>query len=74
MVFNTTVEINSTHARLAAHCRRWRRAFEAVARLGSLSRAAVELNVTKSAVGHQLRALESDLGATLLAGPCGGPR
>ncbi|MFG0228522.1 LysR substrate-binding domain-containing protein [Achromobacter sp. 413638] len=42
------------------------RAFEAVARLGSLSRAAVELNVTKSAVSHQLRALESDLGATLL--------
>ncbi|ASC68290.1 LysR family transcriptional regulator [Achromobacter denitrificans] len=42
------------------------RAFEAVARLGSLSRAAAELNVTKSAVSHQLRALEADLGATLL--------
>lgn len=42
------------------------RAFEAVARLGSLSRAAVELHVTKSAVSHQLRALEADLGITLL--------
>ncbi|EHK66443.1 LysR substrate-binding domain-containing protein [Achromobacter arsenitoxydans] len=42
------------------------RAFEAVARLGSLSRAAVELNVTKSAVSHQLRALEADLGVALL--------
>lgn len=42
------------------------KAFEAVARLGSLSRAAEELNVTKSAVSHQLRALESTLGTTLL--------
>ena len=42
------------------------RAFEAVARLGSLSRAAAELSVTKSAVSHQLRALEADLGVTLL--------
>ncbi|WP_224776835.1 LysR substrate-binding domain-containing protein [Achromobacter insolitus] len=42
------------------------RAFEAVARLGSLSRAAAELNVTKSAVSHQLRALEADLGTSLL--------
>ncbi|QII84391.1 LysR family transcriptional regulator [Bordetella hinzii] len=42
------------------------RAFEAVARLGSLSRAAVELNVTKSAISHQLRALEADLGVVLL--------
>jgi LysR family glycine cleavage system transcriptional activator len=42
------------------------RAFEAVARLGSLSRAAAELNVTKSAVSHQLRSLEADLGVTLL--------
>ncbi|WP_144630533.1 LysR substrate-binding domain-containing protein [Bordetella genomosp. 13] len=42
------------------------RAFEAVARLGSLSRAAAELNVTKSAVSHQLRALETDLGVALL--------
>lgn len=42
------------------------RAFEAVARLGSLSRAAAELSVTKSAVSHQLRTLEADLGAVLL--------
>ncbi|HEY0294510.1 MAG TPA: LysR substrate-binding domain-containing protein [Bordetella sp.] len=42
------------------------RAFEAVARLGSLSRAAAELNVTKSAVSHQLRTLEADLGVVLL--------
>ena len=42
------------------------RAFEAVARLGSLSRAAGELHVTKSAVSHQLRALETDLGVQLL--------
>ncbi|NMK49809.1 LysR substrate-binding domain-containing protein [Achromobacter sp. Bel] len=42
------------------------RAFEAVARLGSLSRAAAELHVTKSAVSHQLRALETDLGVPLL--------
>lgn len=42
------------------------RAFEAVARLGSLSRAATELHVTKSAVSHQLRALEADLGTPLL--------
>ncbi|OZI26403.1 transcriptional regulator [Bordetella genomosp. 9] len=42
------------------------RAFEAVARLGSLSRAAAELNVTKSAVSHQLRGLEADLGVILL--------
>jgi LysR family glycine cleavage system transcriptional activator len=42
------------------------RAFEAVARLGSLSRAAAELHVTKSAVSHQLRALEADLGVPLL--------
>ncbi|MFJ1302097.1 LysR substrate-binding domain-containing protein [Pseudomonadota bacterium AL_CKDN230030165-1A_HGKHYDSX7] len=42
------------------------RAFEAVARLGSLSSAAAELHVTKSAVSHQLRGLEADLGVILL--------
>ena len=42
------------------------KAFEAVARLGSLSRAADELSVTKSAISHQLRALESALGTTLM--------
>lgn len=37
------------------------RAFEAVARHGSVTRAARELNVTHSAVSHQLRVLESAL-------------
>ena len=35
------------------------RAFEAAARLGSLSRAAYELHVTHSAVSHQIKALEA---------------
>jgi len=42
------------------------RAFEAVARLGSVSLAALELSVTKSAISHQLRALETELGCTVL--------
>jgi LysR family transcriptional regulator, glycine cleavage system transcriptional activator len=42
------------------------RAFEAVARLGSVSRAAEEMNVTKGAVSHQIRSLEEDIGAPLL--------
>jgi LysR family glycine cleavage system transcriptional activator len=42
------------------------RAFAAVARLGSFSRAAGELNVSTSAVSHQVRGLEDTLGATLL--------
>ncbi|AUA33303.1 LysR family transcriptional regulator [Pseudomonas sp. SGAir0191] len=42
------------------------RAFEAVARLGSMALAAEELHVTKSAISHQIKALEADLGATLL--------
>lgn len=42
------------------------RAFEAAARLGSLTRAAEELNVTPSAVRHQIRALEEEIGRTLL--------
>ncbi len=42
------------------------RAFEAVARLGGFARAAAELNVTASAVSHQLRGLEEVLGARLL--------
>jgi LysR family glycine cleavage system transcriptional activator len=40
--------------------------FHAVARCGSLSRAAVELYVTPSAVSHQIHALEVHLGTTLL--------
>jgi LysR family transcriptional regulator, glycine cleavage system transcriptional activator len=40
--------------------------FHAVARCGSLSKAAVELYVTPSAVSHQIHALEVHLGTTLL--------
>src|SRR4051812_10968719 len=42
------------------------RAFEATARHGSVSRAADELHVTHSAVSHQLRALEAELGTALV--------
>ena len=42
------------------------RAFEAAARHGSLSRAAEELHVTHSAVSHQIKALETELGVPLL--------
>ncbi len=42
------------------------RAFDAVSRLGSLVAAAAELNVTPSAISHQVRALESQLGVKLL--------
>ena len=41
------------------------RVFEAVARLGSFSRAADELCVTQSAVSHQIRGLEAWFGAAL---------
>ena len=41
------------------------RAFEAVARLGSMVRAAEELHVTHSAISHQVKALETDLGVPL---------
>ena len=37
------------------------RAFEATARLGSLTKAASELNVTHGAISHQIRALEHSL-------------
>lgn len=42
------------------------RALEAAARLGSLTAAARELHVTPSAVRHQIRALEEELGWPLL--------
>lgn len=41
------------------------RCFEAVARLGSVTRAAAELSVTHSAVSQQLRQLEAQLGLPL---------
>lgn len=41
------------------------RAFEAAARLQSVSQAAVELNVTHGAVSRQIRLLEDDLGVML---------
>lgn len=41
------------------------RAFEAAARHGTLARAADELHVTPSAIGHQIRNLEESLGAAL---------
>jgi len=42
------------------------RVFEAVARLGNLTRAAEELNMTQSAVSYQIRQLESFCGGPLL--------
>lgn len=41
------------------------RAFEATARRGTVASAAEELNVTASAVSHQIRALETSLGVDL---------
>lgn len=41
------------------------RAFEAVARTGRFRDAAAELNVTRSAISHQIRALETAVGITL---------
>lgn len=41
-------------------------AFEAILRLGSVTKAADELALTQSAVSHRLRALERHFGATLL--------
>ena len=40
-------------------------AFEAVARLRSVTQAATELNVTPSAVSHRMRQLEAQLGLRL---------
>jgi LysR family transcriptional regulator, regulator of gene expression of beta-lactamase len=41
------------------------RAFEASARLGSFTRAGLELRVTQTAISHQVKALEARLGVTL---------
>jgi LysR family transcriptional regulator, glycine cleavage system transcriptional activator len=43
------------------------RAFEAAARLQSLSRAAQALNLTHGAISHQIKSLERDLGVALFA-------
>ncbi|TDQ80576.1 LysR family glycine cleavage system transcriptional activator [Dongia mobilis] len=42
------------------------RAFEAVARLGSVRQAAAELHVTPGAVSQQVKALEAEIGAALV--------
>jgi DNA-binding transcriptional LysR family regulator len=42
-------------------------AFEVVSRLGSISQAAEELNLTVSAVSHQIANLEDFVGARLFA-------
>ncbi len=42
------------------------RAFEAAARAGSLTRAAESLNLTHSAISHQIKALESEFGVRLI--------
>ncbi|WEX75531.1 LysR family transcriptional regulator [Sinorhizobium numidicum] len=41
------------------------RAFEASARLGSFTRAGLELRVTQTAISHQVKSLEATLGVTL---------
>jgi LysR family transcriptional regulator of beta-lactamase len=43
----------------------WLRAFEAAARHASFTKAAIELNVTPAALGHQVKALEERLGTPL---------
>jgi LysR family glycine cleavage system transcriptional activator len=42
------------------------RAFEAAARTGSLTKAALALNLTHGAIGHQIKALEAMLGVRLI--------
>ena len=42
------------------------RTFTVVARLGGISAAALELNLTKGAVSHQIKALENELGFKIL--------
>jgi len=42
------------------------RAFEAAARVGSLTKAAQALNLTHGAISHQIKSLESDLGVRLV--------
>lgn len=42
------------------------KAFESVARLGSVTAAATELGITQSAVSHQIRRLQAELGETVM--------
>lgn len=50
------------------------KAFESAARLGRMSLAASELNVTPGAVSRSIRRLEQELGVTLFQGPKGALR
>ena len=48
------------------------RAFEAVVRMKNFKAAAMELNVTPSAISHQIKQLEDDLGCSLMSRGRGG--
>jgi LysR family transcriptional regulator, glycine cleavage system transcriptional activator len=63
---NNELAIESSVANRALPPLSMLRAFEAVARHQSVTRAAAELNVTQSAVSHQVKALEQWLDAKLL--------
>ncbi|MCT8991792.1 LysR substrate-binding domain-containing protein [Chelativorans sp. SCAU2101] len=52
----------------------WLRIFEAVGRLGSLTKAAQELGLSQPAVTYQIRRIEEQLGATLFHRSHGGSR
>ncbi len=64
------IYMNDIHSRTRAKRRlpslHHLRAFEAAARNGSITLAAAELNVTQSAISHQVKALEAHLGVTLI--------
>ncbi len=64
MFENLTVDPNGTLPSLNAL-----RAFEAMARTGSATRAAGELHVTHSAISRQVKALEAQMGVRLFEGP-----
>ncbi|WP_417833141.1 LysR family transcriptional regulator [Thalassospira xiamenensis] len=52
----------------------WLRTFDAVGRLGSLTRAAQELGLTQPAVTYQIRRVEEQLGLSLFHRSQGGSR